>query len=91
MKANVICSKFYPGNLFTWNGNQGVAEISDLGPNPLCPVYNDACDVGFGIEGTHREVVFCLNSTETDTEGEITHWEFISISEPGFSVTLLND
>ncbi len=91
---NVICSKVYPGNWFTWEGNHGSIEISTLSghcPDPFCQVYNDACDEGLGVRGRTKEVVFAVDTVMRSREGEIEGWQLKSISEKGYRLTIFND
>jgi hypothetical protein len=93
VKPNIIYTKTHDIHIFSWEGKHGVAEASDLCchyPSPFCQVYNDACDMGFAVQGKERIIVFAVNETKY-REGELTHWDLISISEPGYAITLFND
>jgi hypothetical protein len=49
---NLSCP-IYPSKAFTWKGNSGVSEISDLGQYSFkgwSQLYDDACDIGFAIQ-----------------------------------------
>ncbi|MDD4110056.1 MAG: hypothetical protein PHS54_00720 [Clostridia bacterium] len=94
MRENIICSRYYNAKLLHWVGNRGIAYISDLEGHEypaFCPIYNDACDEGFGLIGRRRDVIFAVDKTVTDGEHEIVKWILKSISEPGFEITLYND
>ena len=93
MRPNIICSRYYSGDLFMWEGNKGSCEISTLEGHEypaLCPVYNDACDEGFGVVGRTRDVIFAVDHVEIDRENDIQWWRLKSISEPGFEIILFN-
>lgn len=91
MKPNIICSRVHDGRAFSWDKlGHGVIEVSTLGDNPFCPVYNDACDLGFGIQGKDRMIIFRVD-TPLIRDEEVVGWELQSISEPGFCVTVFND
>jgi hypothetical protein len=53
-----------------------IAEASDLG-HWMQRLYNDACDVGFGIRShvTERVIRFAVVHEEVDNEGDVLHWE----------------
>lgn len=60
-----------------------VAEASDLGATVragresfMGRVYDDACDVGFEVQGRHRTVLFTLSRIDKDAEGDIRAWVF---------------
>ena len=75
-----------PSNLFTWTGGTGVADLTDLSGyayslGRLCrQVWDDACDCGFVIESklTGKRLLFLYCEEETDREGEVTGWGFVS-------------
>jgi hypothetical protein len=96
MKPNIICSVYHDIRQFTWkkthDGYEGSAELSDLGLSKIfCPVYNDACDEGFGIRGVSRDIVFAIDHSAYNREDELEYYVLKSISEPGFTVILFND
>ena len=67
--------------LFTWRGNLGVCEHSDMGrgsPEIGGRVYDDACDYGFDLTSKRTGVTLLMTeeSTDTDREGEVTGWRF---------------
>lgn len=70
--------------LFDFRNNTFFAEASDFRhENFQRQIYDDACDVGFGIESakTHTVVRFYLSLVKTDCEGDIEQWEFKPIAE----------
>ena len=82
--------KVHQAEHFTWKGNIGIAEVSQLGDNPFCPVYDDACDEGFVVTGATRDIIFVIDHVHRNRE-EIEFWHLTSISEEGFTITLFND
>lgn len=62
---------------FTWTGKVGVAEASDL--PAFGRVYDDACDVGLTVVSTRtgREVVFVVEHTARDNDGDVIEWVLI--------------
>lgn len=76
----------YPGNIFTWRGNEGTAEMSDLGPS----FRGD----GFVVKShrTGHEVTFFRDRTadEKDGEGELLAITFRPSTGP-LSIKLFND
>lgn len=61
--------------MFTWEGGIGVAEASSL-PASFGRVYDDACDEGLTVVSsrTGRQVVFVVDATVRDNDGDITEW-----------------
>jgi hypothetical protein len=90
-KSNVICSKVHDGRAFSWQGRHGVIEISTLGDAPFCHVYNDACDLGFGVQGKDRIITFRVDSPIVQDDGELAGWHMTSIDARGFAITVFND
>lgn len=84
----------FKASQFTWNGNHGVAEASDLGNFSLQPIYDDACDEGFAVvsDRTGMELVFAYTGPEY-ADGEITHFNFecATAGWRDFRITLFND
>jgi len=90
---------------FTWMGRSGLTDASDLGYRagelPCAQIFDDACDVGFWVQGTRTRMLFVLSKELRDGEGELTGWKFTScdpkpvapaLSVKGkFSITILND
>lgn len=75
----------FPSSMFSWSegGNMATCEASDMENRHLQRIYDDAMDVGFAIKSdkTGRVVKFFMESVETDTEGEITHWVYKACHE----------
>ena len=85
--------------LFMWHSEDASfsTEASELPwAFELGRVYDDSCDEGFTMisDRTGKEVVFCMEETIKDCEGNILAWEFKSVS-PGFKdkfkATIFND
>lgn len=74
-----------------------IAEDSDFGGkgHPVGRVYDDACDEGFTIvsERTGKEVVFALHMVHKDADGDLTKWEYHSVTpgHKGYRAVILND
>lgn len=72
-------------NLLTWEGNRGVAEISDFGRFVKLDdrVYDDACDVGFDLWNpkSGRTLLMTLADTKVDDEGDTQVWIYRSSGE----------
>lgn len=84
----------YSIHFFTWNGNKGAVEASDLrlpaGKQPGERVWSDACDVGFMVCGRTRNVLFTQVGEDRDPEGEFRSWRFASENNE-FEITIFND
>jgi hypothetical protein len=84
------------GNRFHWHGNEGSAEISDLGINHFERVYDDACDEGITIAGKREEVVFVVTKTDFNDD-DVAGWHLESINrrtgrlDGRFKVLIIND
>ena len=67
----------HDGSLFTWLGNEGSIEVSDLGKLQFYgQVFDDAADVGFFIR-SHRTGTKKLFIGHAEFfAGELTHWTF---------------
>lgn len=78
-----IINNALPTSLFTYSKGTFVAEASDLkGRNVEQQIYDDACDVGFCLRSPTGNVVkFFLSKEHKDSEGDITHWEFLPCAE----------
>jgi hypothetical protein len=83
---------------FTWlpETRQFVGEISST--NGFGQVFDDSCDEGMTLVGkTGEEVVFCVDRTERDAEGDILFWILrpaVSLGRrqvPSCTVQLFND
>lgn len=85
----------HSSNLFTWKGNSGVADVSDLGQSGNFKVwdriYDDACDIGFYIVSakTRKRVLFYMGKIDGDGE-DIHGWNFISACGQ-FKILVVND
>lgn len=94
-----------PYNRFTFSKINGVsrfvAEASDFNDDPHIieqRVFDDACDVGFAIQGKERIVSFCQDDTKRDADGEVMVWIYRPITKHGridhamnVEVHILND
>jgi hypothetical protein len=87
----------HDASIFSWNGNTGVAEMSDLEAPGDAQVWDDSCDVGFILKSpkTGTEVLFTFVSEVKDAEGEVQAWIYQNTpvtSEVGLlKVHILND
>ena len=96
---SLIATKI-PSVLFSWHGNRGVTEASDLNRIKfLSRIWDDACDVGFAVVSakTGKLVVFYLDYTDwgfgrnQDVEqDEIAGWNFKSICGR-YTILIIND
>jgi hypothetical protein len=71
-----------------------IAEISDFGKGfQFGRVYDDACDEGFTMVGQRDEVVFAVDHTEYDAEGDLLFWKLVSVTpkHKGFTAIVFND
>ena len=79
---------------FTWTGNRGIVDASDLGlragAQPGERVWSDACDVGFWVCGRTRNVLFTLKSEDRHDDGEFRGWTFAS-DDGQFEINIIND
>ena len=90
--------------LFDYNPGRNifVAEMSEL-PDGFRfeQVYPDACDAGFTMVGarTGQEIVFVMDATDKDREGDVAGWRFIPTRETvrripscaGITALIIND
>jgi hypothetical protein len=86
----------YDAGQFTWGNLHGIADASELGKAPGVPpfsrVWDDACDVGFVVQGCSRAVVFTLTKEERDADGDVRGWWFASHGVvPEVKVLIAND
>ena len=100
---NVIVGHPYPGNIFSWKGNHGVAELSDFGPSfRWQQIYRDAADHGITVQSprSREEIVFVVikvDKIESQHEAdEITGWNLVSLGPNGrpdnkFEILIIND
>lgn len=80
-------------NTFTWKGNSGVTDITDMTSlgNPWTKVYDNDTIRGFEVRSkkTGKSILFFLGRPDV-YECEITGWNFIS--ECGkFKLLIIND
>jgi hypothetical protein len=69
---------------FSFKDGKFVAEASDIkGFTIDQQIYDDACDVGFGIRSakTGKVVVYYLYNHDEDRDGDVTAWRFKPIEE----------
>lgn len=73
---------------FDWKLSNGSADVSDLRAlGPICKrIWNDACDVGFGLTSG---AIFVLEEQKHDN-GDIKSWRFIEL-EGARKITIWND
>jgi hypothetical protein len=83
---------------FSWTGDQGVTEASDIRAFDMrwaTQVWSDRCDVGFMLHSDRTGVdkLFILTGSRVQPRGvglaEVLCWHFAS--EDGFTVTVFND
>lgn len=84
------------GTLFSWRGDIGCAEISDLGKGfSFERVWNDACDEGLTlISPSGREVVFSVVEVDTcPEEGDVLAWHLTGATRgyEHIALTIFND
>lgn len=83
----------YCSSKFTWRGNTGYADISDLSGKmaPHGLIYDDAIDVGFTVKSarTGREVEFVHTHPEYD-DGELVKEHYVSTGG-NYNIILFND
>lgn len=78
---------------FTWSGQTGVAEESDLPEHLVSRVYRDACDFGFLVQSdrTGRTVLFTCSEILRGSEGERVGSRFCDAEDLGLTIDILND
>jgi hypothetical protein len=98
METNSGHLPVHNGDIFSWHGQEGVADISDLGKGEVIGrIWSDACDVGFYIKSprTGREKLFTMSEKVFDAEGCVTAWKFVSLNSLNefgeVKVTIFND
>lgn len=76
---------------FTWSGQTGVAEESDLPEHLVSRVYRDACDFGFLVQSdrTGRTVLFTGGEPVRDPCGERVATRFHG--PQGLTIDILDD
>jgi len=87
--------------MFTWDAKTSmfVAEMSDLGEDfRYGRVYDDACDAGITLYSRYPgkdPVVFAIDHTERDAEGDICYEDLKAVGpnawKAGFKVRIYND
>jgi hypothetical protein len=75
----------HPIDRFTRHENSLIAEVSDFGNNFAGRVFDDACDIGFEVQGRTHKVLF-THSSDIVRDGEVQGWVFT----PTFSIDKLN-
>lgn len=84
------------GKRFHWEGNHGVAELSDLGIKYFGRVYDDACDEGVTVQGQWEEVVFVVYGADLNGN-EVAGWHLKSVNwktgrtDGRFKILIIND
>jgi hypothetical protein len=77
--------KQHTTDLFTWSDADGcgIADVSDLGPEPFIRVYPDACDQGLELVSsrTGRTERFYVHETLRSPEGELQGWRLEPVSK----------
>jgi len=87
---------------FTWRGNNGCAEASDLPELRLHQVWQDSIDEGFTIEckQTGKRRTFVKNGEQRDADGDLQATVFISLNNDSgradapaarLTITIFND
>src|ERR1043166_6184629 len=95
MNSNILRPLPVSSKQFTWvpEDRRFVAEESDLGT--MGRVYADACDVGLTLisRTDGEEIVFVVNFTKMDAEGDIQYWDLIPADRKnrGWGVRVYND
>lgn len=88
-----------PSDRFTWTGNKGCAEASDLRGFPGQQVYRDAADLGFEVESLRTGTVrlFVYSEDVLDANGEdLVARRYVSVDGPrgqtgNVVIDILND
>jgi len=86
----------FDAGIFTWEGNHGTADASDLDYGRFIIIatqlFDDACDVGFFLVSprTGQKVLFTFLSEETDRHGEVQWWTYQSW-DMKYTVQIFND
>jgi hypothetical protein len=70
-----------------------VSEASTLGSPLMSRVWDDACDIGFEIQGREAKVLFVLSKIEESDEREIISWHYVSelVGLGNFKAVVFND
>lgn len=97
MKQPTCHIETYSAELFTWYGfaESGSTEASDLGlkagQQPGSRVWNDACDVGFFVQGRREKRLYTLVEEKKHPDGEFFAWVFADVDRPGNKIFVYND
>jgi len=82
----------HDGRSFSWEGNTGYAEVSDLGrgADVAGRAFPDACDMGFYVRShkTGARKLF-LETGVRRLDGDVISW--IYTTDDGFTVEIFND
>ena len=80
----------HPIRAFTWQGKEGVTEVSSLKLRYWDRVWSDSADLGFLVQGEQLAMkLFVYTRDIRGSEGELAAWEFAS--NDGFTVRIFND
>lgn len=77
------------GEWFTWTGNKGVAEASQLGNGHARRIWDDACDVGFQVRGRTVTKLFVYHGALSHTGDVSDVYAHVYRSTDGFEVNIL--
>ena len=77
---------------FTWIGNHGIADVSDLGDFEPARLFGDAGDVGFRMRSTRTGDIqtFVLCNVSTNVDEDIFSWKFRAL-HADYAVEIFND
>jgi hypothetical protein len=96
--TNILSPRPVSVERFVWlpESRLFVTEASDLAPQPFGQVYRDAADVGLTLVSRHAhkaDVVFVIDHTERDSEGDVRYWNLVPADriDRGFTVRVYND
>ena len=93
MKSNELPNvPVHQGGQFSWEGNVGYADASDIGGRYYGRIYNDAADLGFKIKSgkTGRVLTFFFVGNKRDDEGDLLYTEF-QTTDGKFTIRVNND
>ncbi len=80
----IIATSIHPASQVDWTGEFPGCEASDFGrTQPLMSqLYDDACDVGFGLRSPTGNVTYWyVDGLDEDDEGEVQGWRMKPCSE----------
>lgn len=81
----------HDGSLFTWSGNSGVIDRSDISGPLMSIVWSDSCDLGFKIVSNRTgAIVLFLLSSAPEEDDEDSPMVFESTCGK-FTVSVFND